>query len=94
MEHALQVRMYDPRVGAERIEALLCSFTAPSDACPFYDKQIRSTCALDPASRRAWDCQGICFNNGFCCNHIIAKSNEIEELVKVLRSFVIKKKGY
>lgn len=94
MERVVRARTYDPRLGADRIEALLSSFTAPSNACPFYDKQIRSTCALDPTSRRAWDCEGICFNNGFCCNHIVAKSNEIDELVKVLRSVVIKKNNY
>jgi hypothetical protein len=94
MDHVASERRYDPRVGADRIEALLCAFTAPINECPFYDKQIRSTCALDPSSRRAWDCQGICFENGFCCNHVIAKSTEIEELLKVLRSFAIRKQGY
>jgi len=94
MNQALHERMYDPRIGIDRIEALLCAFTAPANACPFYDKQIRSNCALDPSSRRSWDCQGICFENGFCCNHVIANSTEIEELLKVLRSFTIRKSGY
>ncbi|NVM52382.1 MAG: hypothetical protein HWN66_01680 [Candidatus Helarchaeota archaeon] len=75
----------------DRIHALLQSFTAPTRRCPYYDKKIRSTCALDPRSRRAWDCQGVCFTDGYCCNRIVDKSAEIEELIKFLRFFPNKK---
>jgi len=92
MDFAGQERRYDPRVGTDRIEALLCGFTAPANACPFYDQQIRSTCALDPSSRRSWDCQGVCFDNGFCCNRVIDKSKEIEDLIKILHSFGSRKR--
>ena len=81
-----------PRLGSDRIKALLSLFTASANSCPFYNKKVRSACSLDPSSRRAWDCRGICFNEGFCCNLIIDKSAEIEELIKFLSFIRIKKK--
>ncbi|HUY01291.1 MAG TPA: hypothetical protein VMV49_17150 [Candidatus Deferrimicrobium sp.] len=92
MAQGLESRLLDPRLGAHRIQALLDSFTSPMNACPYYDKKVRSSCALDPSSRRVWDCQGICFSKGFCCNYIIDGSTQIEESLKGLQSFSLRKK--
>ncbi len=94
MDQSIDKQTLDPRRDSDRIQALLSSYNSPTDACPFYDRQIRSTCALDPSSRRVWDCQGICFSDGFCCNQIIDRSIEIDELLKFLEAFSLKKARY
>ena len=92
MDQSAEGRRFDPRLGSDRIHALLSSFTSPTNTCPFHDRTIRSTCALDPSSRRVWDCQGRCFAEGFCCEYIINKSAEIDELIKFLQFFSYKRK--
>ncbi|MHA1427052.1 MAG: hypothetical protein ACTSQI_13770 [Candidatus Helarchaeota archaeon] len=90
MDTSLGKRVYDPRVGADRIQALLSSFTSPAYSCPFFNRNVRSTCVLDPRTRRAWNCQGTCFIEGFCCDRVLNKSDEIEELIHGLQFFHIK----
>lgn len=92
MDQGFNEVLLDPRLGADRIQALLANYTSPTNHCPYYDNKIPSTCALDPRSRRAWDCQGQCFTSGFCCDRIINNAAEIEELIKALRFFQTKKK--
>ena len=94
MDQSIGECILDPRRGTDRIQALLHSFTAPTNTCPFHDKKVRSTCALDPSSRRAWNCHGISFIEGFCCDRIIDKSAEIDELIKFLQIFSFRKKQH
>ncbi|MHA1266029.1 MAG: hypothetical protein ACTSRS_12425 [Candidatus Helarchaeota archaeon] len=70
MERTMEKLLLDPRIRRDRIQALLRGFTAPTGSCPYYRKQLPSTCALDPSSRRVWRCEGVCFFDGFCCNRI------------------------
>ncbi|MFX1519138.1 MAG: hypothetical protein ACFFCD_04385 [Promethearchaeota archaeon] len=65
-------REFSPLRKEDRIEALLSAHT--SVECPFYvynSPTERSKCLLDPLTWRIWDCRGVCFFQGLCCEYIL-----------------------
>jgi hypothetical protein len=58
----------------DRIDALFSDYTSEERECPFYtcdSPNVRSKCLLDPTTWRIWDCRGVCFSQGLCCEQVL-----------------------
>jgi hypothetical protein len=76
---------YDPLSREDRIEALLSTYTSEERECPFYtcdSQNVRSKCLLDPTTWRIWDCRGLPFFQGLCCEYVLnaKETNSTEHL--------------
>lgn len=61
---------FHPLIPEHRIRALLEQYDSEKDECPFYTEGERHFCLLDYHSVHIYNCEGHCFQNGFCCEFI------------------------
>ena len=54
----------------KRIETIMEKYTSGLGECPFYDRKLSFRCKLTKEVYNIEDCNGKCFNYGFCCSRI------------------------
>jgi hypothetical protein len=78
-----KTKAFDPLVPDDCVKALIAGYTSNLGECRFFSESVQSKCFLDPYSRRAWNCQGRCFVNGYRCEYIsdaFSSKNSLEEV--------------
>jgi hypothetical protein len=65
-----KTKAFDPLISDDCVKALISAYTSDVGECRFFSDSVESKCFLDPYSRRAWNCKGRCFVNGYRCEYI------------------------
>nr|MDO8082618.1 hypothetical protein [Candidatus Freyarchaeota archaeon] len=78
-----KTKTFDPLIPDDCVRALISGYTSNVGECRFFSESVESKCFLDPYSRRAWNCNGRCFINGYRCEYIsdaFSLKNSVEEI--------------
>jgi hypothetical protein len=78
-----KTKTFDPLIPDDCVRALISGYTSHVGECRFFSDSVPSKCFLDPYSRRAWNCNGRCFINGYRCEYIseaFSSKNSAEEI--------------
>ena len=78
-----KTKTFDPLIPDDCVRALISGYTSRAGECSFFSDSVTSKCFLDPYSRRAWNCNGRCFVNGYRCEYISDAFNSKESIEEI-----------